>query len=58
MEPSTTREATGCVATRESPSILWNPKDHYRIHNNSPPVPILNHTNAVHQPMLSLQSPS
>jgi hypothetical protein len=29
MELSTTQEATGCAATREPPSILWNPKVHY-----------------------------
>jgi hypothetical protein len=26
MQLSTTREATGCEATRQFPSILWNPK--------------------------------
>jgi hypothetical protein len=33
MELSTTRETTGCAATREPPSILWNPALHGLLHS-------------------------
>ena len=49
-EQSLSWEANRFSASQEIPSILWNPKVHYLIHNCTPPVPVLSKLDPVHTP--------
>jgi hypothetical protein len=42
MEHTRSWEADSSSATLEMPSILWNPKVHFRTHNSPPPLRVLN----------------
>jgi len=51
MKQGPSLEANRFSPSQEIPSILWNPKVHYRLHNSPPPVPTLSQVSTAHAPI-------
>jgi hypothetical protein len=56
MKMVTVGGATVCLASRESPRILWKLEVTYCIHKNTPNAPILSHTNPGDHPPRPISS--
>jgi hypothetical protein len=54
MNLSPSWEAANSAATQEPPSILWDPKTHYRVHKNHQLVPTPSQINPIHTIISSL----
>jgi hypothetical protein len=50
MELNPSREANSCTVIQEIPSIIWNPKVHYRVHNSQTLISIPSQMNPAHNP--------